>query len=145
MMKSLSVGVSSTGCLVNSLSKLEVSRLSLCQMESKHINMAWGGGNVTETCQLSGSWWRLMGRVGRSPVLTGFCSCTTVLFPGFHSHRMLASGEKTWWTFSKKRNETLTFFKDCQKIRGVCVCVCCFLRLWDKLENYLLKGIMSQK
>lgn len=51
MMKSLSVGVSSTGCLVNSLSKLEVSRLSLCQMESKHINTAYEG-NTTHTCQL---------------------------------------------------------------------------------------------
>lgn len=45
MMKSLSVGVSSTGCLVNSLSKLEVSRLSLCQMESRHVNTE---GNATE-------------------------------------------------------------------------------------------------
>ena len=144
MMKSLSVGVSSTGCLVNSLSKLEVSRLSLCQMESKHINTAWGGGDVTETCQLSGSWWRLLGRVGRGPVLTGFCSCTAILYSlAFISHRMLATGEKTWWTFSKKGNETLTFFKDCQKIW--CARVCCVLRLWDKLENYLLQGIMSQK
>lgn len=53
MMKSLSVGVSSTGCLVNSLSKLEVSRLSLCQMESKHIKTeAEAAGNMTRTCQL---------------------------------------------------------------------------------------------
>lgn len=54
MMKSLSVGVSSTGCLVNSLSKLEVSRLSLCQMESKDINTEAEAAvrNMTRTCQL---------------------------------------------------------------------------------------------
>ena len=67
MMKSLSVGVSSTGCLVNSLSKLEVSRLSLCQMESKHIKTeaAAAAANMTRTCQLPGSRGTLP--IGRKP------------------------------------------------------------------------------
>lgn len=39
---------------------------------------------------------------------------------------MLASGEKTLWKFSKKGNETLTFFKDCQKIWCVYVSVVFF-------------------
>lgn len=62
MMKSLSVGVSSTGCLVNSLSKLEVSRLSLCQMESKHIKTeaAAAAANMTRTCQLPEGWGKLL-------------------------------------------------------------------------------------
>lgn len=46
MMKSLSVGVSSTGCLVNSLSKLEVSRLSFCQTESTELNWETRGAGA---------------------------------------------------------------------------------------------------
>lgn len=85
MMKSLSVGVSSTGCLVNSLSKLEVSRLSLCQMESKHINTAYEG-NTTHTCQLVGSRWHLMGRVRKSPVLSYLAGALRITIPCLSLH-----------------------------------------------------------
>lgn len=140
MMKSLSVGVSSTGCLVNSLSKLEVSRLSLCQMESKHIKTeaaAAAAANMTRTCQLPEGWGKLL---SSQKALCWQLLAAACLTSALRSYYMLALGrggerklganflwvEKIHWFF---------FFKE-SPWRGVRLCggECPTLWLWGELH-----------
>lgn len=140
MMKSLSVGVSSTGCLVNSLSKLEVSRLSLCQTESKHIKTeAEAAANMTRTCQLPES------RGALPSSLKALCRqllAAACLTPALSSYYMLALGEKTWCQFSLRRKDSWIFFlrialKRCVFVwRGVLHC--------DFEVNYIGNYSLSQ-
>lgn len=108
MMKSLSVGVSSTGCLVNSLSKLEVSRLSLCQMESKHIKTeAEAAANMTRTCQLPES------RGALPSSLKALCRqllAAACITPALSSYHMLAWGGENLVPIFYEKKRCMDFF-----------------------------------
>lgn len=134
MMKSLSVGVSSTGCLVNSLSKLEVSRLSLCQMESKHIKTeAEAAANMTRTCQLPES------RGALPSSLKALCRqllAAACITPARSSYYMLAwgGGRKLGANFLRRKDSLIFFFKNFPKEMCVCVEGSATLWLWGELH-----------
>lgn len=137
MMKSLSVGVSSTGCLVNSLSKLEVSRLSLCQMESEHIKTeAEAAANMTRTCQLPEGRGKLLSGQKALCWQRGAAACLT---SALSSCYMLAWGRKLGANFLWEEKIHphfffFFFFKNCPKEMCVCVGGSPMLRLWGELQ-----------
>lgn len=133
MMKSLSVGVSSTGCLVNSLSKLEVSRLSLCQMESKRINTESSSSSSSSSRSSRSSSsssrkhdqdmpvtrrLRKAPEQSESPVPTAFSSCVPCI--GFHFRLYAGFGRESLVRTLYEKRRFIYFFKNCPR-EGDCV------------------------